>query len=319
MEEINFPPDVRKMLFVLIGEMPLQARENLLYASRELYSFYGKNLSKLRDTARDTIQKSRDSLPPAVAEQYVQGLTMLIGEGRGNDPVQRVLDQITDLENRQIDLSQNVQGAKWEIIAEIIMLIAELAILTALMAFTGGASVSQIFLARARSRFAVLMIIDRLLTMTHILPTLTEAVTEALQTLAVRLAQIALNSGRRKPDGIDWGDVGKAAAFGAVVGFFGSVFEWVAKPFKSIFKNLDADVLDKFKFNPNTLNYKLLKNGPPEIVGAFVVAGAAEGLGEYVINGAFEGNWDFKWETFVGSGSSAVFELGASVALGGAG
>ena len=65
MEEINFPPDVRKMLFVLIGEMPLQARENLLYASRELYSFYGKNLTKLRDTARDTIQKSRDSLPPA--------------------------------------------------------------------------------------------------------------------------------------------------------------------------------------------------------------------------------------------------------------
>ncbi|WP_327694988.1 hypothetical protein [Streptomyces sp. NBC_00459] len=319
MEEINFPPDVRKMLFVLLGEQPLQARENLLWSSRNLYLAFQKALIRLRESARETIVKARDSLPPEVAEQYIQGLTMLIGEGYGNDPVQRLIDQLDDLADNQTDLSQKVQGSKWEIIAEIIMLIAELAILAALMAFTGGASVSQMFLARARSRFAILMIVDRLLRMTHLMPSLSEAVEEAIQTLAVRLAQIALNDGGRKPDGVDWGDVGKAAAFGALTGAFMGVFETFFKPFKNIFKNLMDDVLTKFKFNPDTLVFNGLKNGPGEIAGAFVVGGASEGLAEYIINGAFEGNWDFKWETFVGGGSSAVFELGAGLAAGGAG
>ncbi|WP_405537424.1 hypothetical protein OG787_31905 [Streptomyces sp. NBC_00075] len=319
MEEINFPPDVRKMLFVLLGEQPLQARENLLWGSRNLYLAFQQSLIGLRQNARETIVKARDSLPPDVAEQYIQGLTMLIGDGYGNDPVQRLLDQLDDLADNQIDLSQKVQASKWEIIAEIIMLIAELAILTALMAFTGGASVSEMFLARARSRFAILMIVDRLLRMTHLMPTLTEAVEEAIQTLAVRLAQIGLNDGGRKPDGIDWADVGKAAAFGALTGAFMGVFEQFFKPLKNIFKNYMDDVLTKFKFDPDTLIFKGLKNGPGEIAGAFVIGGASEGLAEYIIKGAFEGNWEFKWETFVGGGSSAVFDLGAGLAAGGAG
>ncbi len=319
MEEINFPPDVRKMLFVLLGEQPLQARENLLWSSRNLYLAFQKALIRLRESARETIVKARDSLPPEVAEQYVQGLTMLIGEGYGNDPVQRLIDQLDDLADNQIDLSQKVQGSKWEIIAEIIMLIAELAILAALMAFTGGASVSQMFLARARSRFAILMIVDRLLRMTHLMPTISEALEEAIQTLAVRLAQIGLNDGGRKPDGVDWGDVGKAAAFGALTGAFMGVFETFFKPFKNLFKNFMDDVLTKFKFDPDSLVFKGLKNAPGEITGAFVIGGASEGLAEFIIKGAFEGNWDFKWETFVGGGSSAVFDLGAGLAAGGAG
>lgn len=265
------------MLFVLLGEQPLQARENLLWGSRNLYLAFQQSLIGLRQNARETIVKARDSLPPDVAEQYIQGLTMLIGDGYGNDPVQRLLDQLDDLADNQIDLSQKVQASKWEIIAEIIMLIAELAILTALMAFTGGASVSEMFLARARSRFAILMIVDRLLRMTHLMPTLTEAVEEAIQTLAVRLAQIGLNDGGRKPDGIDWADVGKAAAFGALTGAFMGVFEQFFKPLKNIFKNYMDDVLTKFKFDPDTLIFKGLKNGPGEIAGAFVIGVRARG------------------------------------------
>ena len=307
------------MLFVLLGEQPLQARENQLWASRNLYTAFQRSLIGLRESTRETIVKARDSLPPEVAEQYVQGLTMLIGEGYGNDPVQRLIDQLDDLARQPDRPLPEGPGVQWEIIAEIIMLIAELAIMAALMAFTGGASVSEMFLARARSRFAILMIVDRLLRMTHLMPSLSEAVEEAIQTLAVRLAQIGLNSGGRKPHGIDWADVGKAAAFGAVTGAFMGVFEKFFKPFKNIFKNLADDVLTKFKFKPDTLVFKGLKNGPGEIVGAFVIEGTSEGLAEYLINGAFEGNWEFKWETFVGAGSSGVFGLGAGLALGGAG
>ncbi|MFD4237508.1 hypothetical protein, partial [Streptomyces sp. NPDC058542] len=212
MEEIDFPPDVRTMLWILLGEMPLQARENLAWESRELYLALQKGLIDLRAASRETIQMVEAALPPEVARPYIDSVRMLTDEPNGSDPIQALLLQLDELANGQVDYSQKIQASKWEIIAEIIMLIAELAILAALIAFTGGASVSQMFLARARSKLAILIVIDRLLRMSHIAPTLGEAIQEAIQTLAVRLAQIALNPGGRKPGGVDWKDVGVAAA-----------------------------------------------------------------------------------------------------------
>ncbi|MBK3606742.1 hypothetical protein JHN62_35470 [Streptomyces sp. MBT54] len=55
MEEIDFPPDVRTMLWILLGEMPLQARENLAWESRELYLALQRGLMDLRAASRETI------------------------------------------------------------------------------------------------------------------------------------------------------------------------------------------------------------------------------------------------------------------------
>ncbi|WP_191860567.1 WXG100-like domain-containing protein, partial [Streptomyces globisporus] len=188
MEEIDFPPDVRTMLWILLGEMPLQARENLAWESRELYLALQRGLMDLRAASRETIQMVEAALPPEVARPYIESVRMLTDEPGGTDPVQQLLFQLDELANGQVDYSQNIQASKWEIIAEIIMLIAELAILAALIAFTGGASVSQMFLARARSKLAILIIIDRLLRMSRVGSLLGEAVQEAIVTLATRLA-----------------------------------------------------------------------------------------------------------------------------------
>ncbi|MDX3329532.1 hypothetical protein PV405_33555, partial [Streptomyces sp. ME02-6979-3A] len=316
MEEIDFPPDVRTMLWILLGEMPLQARENLAWESRQLYLALQKGLIDLRAASRETIQMVEDALPPEVAKPYIESVRMLTDMPGGTDPIQQLLYQLDELANGQIDYSQNIQGSKWEIISEIIMLLAELALLAALMAFTGGASVSQMFLARARSKLAILMIIDRLLRMTHIAPTLGEAVQEAIQTLAVRLAQIGLNTGGRKPGGVDWKDVGVAAAFGALTAGFMEIFDKFLKPVSNYFKNVLGDVFDKFHINPNSLLFKGLVNGPPAVVTTFVVGGAAESTAEVIINGAFYDKWEFKWETFVGSGTSTLFDAGAGLAIG---
>ncbi|MFI0115537.1 WXG100-like domain-containing protein, partial [Streptomyces globisporus] len=168
MEEIDFPPDVRTMLWILLGEMPLQARENLAWESRELYLALQRGLIDLRAASRETIQMVEAALPPEVARPYIESVRMLTDEPGGTDPVQQLLFQLDELANGQVDYSQKIQASKWEIIAEIIMLIAELAILAALIAFTGGASVSQMFLARARSKLAILIIIDRLLRMSRV-------------------------------------------------------------------------------------------------------------------------------------------------------
>jgi hypothetical protein len=314
-QEINFPEDVRKMLWILIGEMPLQARENLAYASKDLYLDFGRGIRELSDEIQRSIVDASTSLPKDVGDQYVRGLSLLTNDG-GVNHLNSMIDDLEDIARGQVDHSIKIQAAKWEIIAEIVMLLIELALLAALAAITGGTSLSQMALARARSRLAVLLIVDRLLRMTHLAPTLTEAFEEALQTLAVRLAQIALNPGGRKPDGIDWKEVGKAAAFGAVVGLFGSILEAGGNFLKNWFKN-SFDNFDTFAKNHPKWNITL--NGAGELGGAFVVGAVSESVGEYLVQGAFEGTWDFKWETFVGSGTSSMFDVVAGgAALAGA-
>ncbi|MET9442317.1 hypothetical protein [Streptomyces sp. NPDC006610] len=299
------------MLWILIGEMPLQARENLAYASKDLYLDFGRGIRELSDEIQRSIVDASTSLPKDVGDQYVRGLSLLTNDG-GVNHLNSMIDDLEDIARGQVDHSIKIQAAKWEIIAEIVMLLIELALLAALAAITGGTSLSQMALARARSRLAVLLIVDRLLRMTHLAPTLTEAFEEALQTLAVRLAQIALNPGGRKPDGIDWKEVGKAAAFGAVVGLFGSILEAGGNFLKNWFKN-SFDNFDTFAKNHPKWNITL--NGAGELGGAFVVGAVSESVGEYLVQGAFEGTWDFKWETFVGSGTSSMFDV---VAGGGA-
>ncbi|MER5874118.1 hypothetical protein ABT106_31150, partial [Streptomyces sp. NPDC002044] len=313
MRELDFPEDVRRMLWILIGEMPVQARENLAYESRELYLRFGKGIKDLRDEIRLSIAEASTALPQEVADRYVRGLSLLTDDG-GVDHLDAMAERLDDIARSQVDHSMNIQQAKWEIIAEIVMLLLELALLAALAAITGGTSVSQMALARARSRLAVLLVVDRLLRMTHLAPGLTGAVEEALQTLAVRLAQIALNPAGRRPDGIDWRDVGKSAAFGAVVGLIGGALGGAADHFRNWFKHAFDD-FDRFaKDHPR---FTTLLDGVNDVAEAFVVGAVSESTGETLIQGAFEGTWDFSWSTFIGSGTSSAFETVAGGAVGG--
>ncbi|MFJ4842033.1 lonely Cys domain-containing protein [Streptomyces sp. NPDC088746] len=318
MQEINFPEDVRKMLWILLGEMPLQARENLAWDSRALYLDLGKRVLELRDAVQESVQNAGRALPEDVARGYVQGLSLLTDDG-GINRLQELVRQLDVMADGQIDYSMKIQESKWEIIAEIVMLLIELAFLAAMAFFTGGTSISQMALARARSRLALLMIIDRLLRMTHIAPALSEAFAEAIQTLAVKLAQIAFNPPGRKPDGIDWGDVGKAAAFGALGGLFESVGGYFSNKFKNWLNN-GGDYFDNLDFpdfpNNNPFVSKVL-NDVYDVPAVFVVSGLSESLAEVLVNGLFDGNWEFKWETFVGAGTSGVFGMYAESAVGG--
>ncbi|NBM15782.1 hypothetical protein GUY61_08970, partial [Streptomyces sp. GC420] len=318
MQEINFPDEVATMLFVLLGTKPLQARENLAYDSRELYLEYGRGLRDLREAVRQSVSDASTNLPPEVSRRYIEGLSLLTDDG-GVDHIQRMIDQLDDLAMGQVDHSMNIQASKWEIIAEITMLLIELALMAALAAFTGGTSFSQMALARARSRLAVLMIIDRLIRLARFGPTLGGALEEAIQALAVRLAQIAVNPPGRRPDGIDWGDIGKAAAFGAVAGAFEGILEGAGNHIRNWFKG-SFDKFDSFddfaRNNPHTSN--VLNHGL-ELPGVFVVAAVSEGAAETLVNWAFEGTLEWNWDTFVGAGSAGVAAVAAMGLAGGAG
>lgn len=147
----------------------------------------------------------------------------------------------------------DIMESKWQVIAEVIRLLIEIAIYLAMSFFTGGASASQIMMAKLRSRFLILTTLTHLLQRLHIAPSLTEAFAEAFTTFAVRLAMMNFAPDGRRPDGFDWNDILKSAAFGAAAGFFTSIFDNFAK---NIVKSYDNNFLKNgpdldFKPTPN--------------------------------------------------------------------
>lgn len=292
--DIEFSEEVSTMLFVLLGERPLQADSDLAYGSRLPFQDYGDRLRDLSDKIRDSLSSVQGALPPQVAEQYIQAMGMLTGTN-GVDHFGEFVKQLEDLADGQIEQFRKIMESKWEIIAEIVQLLIELAFIAAMAFFTGGLSFGEAALAKARTRFSVLLILDRLLRSTNLLPAFSEALQEAFTTFAVRLAMLSLNTGDRRPDGIDWSDIGKSAAFGAVAGFFIGGLSGV---FNNIFKNYFKDFGDN----------KWLR-GDGDIGEGFLAEGFGETGAEFVVNGLYTGNFEWKWDTFLGAGLSSISEF----------
>ncbi|MGI5404617.1 hypothetical protein ACQEVG_35200 [Streptomyces sp. CA-135486] len=302
--DIEFSDEVRDMLFVLLGDRPLQANSDLAYGSSVPFLDFADRLMDLRNRITDSVSSVQGALPPQVAEQYVQAMSTLTGTN-GVDHFEEFIQQLDALAEGQVEQSRKIMESKWEIIAEIIQLLIELAFIAAMAFFTGGLSFGEAALAKSRTRFTVLLILDRLLRSTNLLPAFSEALQEAFTTFAVRLAMLSLNTGDRRPDGIDWGDIGKSAAAGALAGFF---IGGLSGAFNKFFKNYFNDFGDnKWAWGGSRMGQEFLSEGIGE-------TGA-----EFIVNGAYEGKWEWKWDTFLGAGLSAIseFVVMGSVAAGG--
>ncbi|MFE9051560.1 hypothetical protein [Streptomyces rubiginosohelvolus] len=253
------------MIFILTGEKLMDADEDLAFESRRPYSGLGRKLDRLSSLIDKSIHDIGESMPDDLASSYAKAMGMLIDDG-GKNYLREFSDQLDKIAEGRRKTSMDIMESKWQVIAEIIRLLIEIAIYLAMSFFTGGASASQIMMAKLRSRFFILTTLSHLLQRLHLAPSLTEAFAEAFTTFAVRLAMMNFAPDGRRPDGIDWSDIGKAAAFGAAAGFFTSVFEKFAK---DIVRSFDGNFLKggpdlDFK-NPNwrdTPNVDIKTNGP---------------------------------------------------------
>ncbi|WP_420716314.1 hypothetical protein [Streptomyces sp. NRRL S-623] len=254
------------MIFILTGEKLMDADEDLAFESRRPYSGLGRKLDRLSSLIDKSIHDIGESMPDDLASSYAKAMGMLIDDG-GKNYLRDFSDQLDKIAEGRRKTSMDIMESKWQVIAEIIRLLIEIAIYLAMSFFTGGASASQIMMAKLRSRFFILTTLSHLLQRLHLAPSLTEAFAEAFTTFAVRLAMMNFAPDGRRPDGIDWSDIGKAAAFGAAAGFFTSVFEKFAK---DIVKSFDGNFLKggpdlNFKNPPNlrdTPNVDIKTNGP---------------------------------------------------------
>ncbi|MFE5766537.1 hypothetical protein ACFQ7H_33960, partial [Streptomyces sp. NPDC056492] len=298
--DIEFTEEERDMLFLLTGNRPLQASSDKAYATTVPIEGYGAKLADLVDRIVDSFSAVRDGLPPDVAQRYVDAMGTFTGRG-GTDHMGNLRRTMNDLANGQLEQSRNIMEGQWQILAEIIQLFIELAFLSSMSFFTGGLSLSEVALAKARTRLSLLILFNRVLSNAHLMPAFSEALQEAFTTFAVRVAMISLNSGNRKPTGIDWNDIGKSAAFGGLAGGFSSLFS-------RMFHALPQAVFKKDDLNHNKWFKEGLEGGG-EVLGE----GFGESTAETFVNGFFENKWAWSPDTFGGAVVSSISEA----ALGG--
>ncbi|SEB69146.1 hypothetical protein SAMN05216482_0559 [Streptomyces sp. PAN_FS17] len=263
---IKASPEVNAMIFILTGEKLIDADEDLAYESRRPYSGLGRKVDRLSSLIDKSVHDIAEVMPDDLSKSYAKAMGMLIDDG-GKNYLREFAEQLDKIAEGRRKTSMDIMESKWQVIAEVIRLLIEIAIYLAMSFFTGGASASQIMMAKLRSRFLILTTLTHLLQRLHLAPSLTEAFAEAFTTFAVRLAMMNFAPNGRRPDGFDWNDILKSAAFGAAAGFLTSIFDDIAK---KIVKSYDNNFLKNgpdldFKPNPNlknTPNPEFKNNGP---------------------------------------------------------
>ena len=200
---IHASPSVNNMLFVLIGERLLQANEDLAAASHAPYRRLARNLEELSDLIEQSVAGAARSLPAQVGRDYVRAMGTFV-DGGGAGFLRQFAADLDGIADDRVRASYQILESKWQIIAEVIRLLVELAVAFAVSMFSGGAALGRAAVARARGRAAILLIMAAL--ERHALPTVSEAFEEAFETFAVRLGVIAFTSGAFSPKGFDEAD-----------------------------------------------------------------------------------------------------------------
>ncbi|MFF0035889.1 hypothetical protein ACFYRG_06620 [Streptomyces mirabilis] len=322
---IEASPQLNNLLFVLIGERLLQANEDQAYASHLPYKQLSKRVLELSDVIEQSVVGTGRALPPQVGNNYVRAMNLFVNDG-GTNYLKDFADQLDEIAEGRAQTSMNITESKWQIIAELIRLLIELAIILVMSIFSGGSSAGEAAVARARSRVVILTVMDTLLKRTHLMPTLSEAFEEAFMTFAVRLAMMVAGPDGRRPKGFDWAQIAQDGAFGAFASLFHGAFshlgDTLGKFFKNDFKNSPFGKDFANDIAPKTVKNDLGNIGgnnsrfsPDHIVRDlgrdsrdFVAEGGSEALAEFLGSGLFTGNWSTSWDTFLGAGISGKVE-----------
>lgn len=225
-------PKLNWLFFILIGEKFLEANEDRAYDTSQSFHLLRQHVGELKSRAKQSVLVVGEGFPKGTADEFIGAINQVLPY---LDKFESDLDKVT---KSQVNTAMQIREAKWNIIAELIRLFIELAILAVMSFFTGGASASQAAVARARSRIFILEVLLELSRRTHLLPSFLEAVEEAFMTLAVRLAMMKGAPKGQRPTSIDWKDIGISAAFGAVAGFLAPIFSNTMKNFTNNIKNL---------------------------------------------------------------------------------
>ncbi|MGA5444914.1 hypothetical protein ACPCKW_36295, partial [Streptomyces griseoincarnatus] len=328
---------LRNLMFAVVGEwFPLTDEDVAAVRGQIMEATRGK-VDILKGKVDDSVSFVGDALPGDVGTNFVAAMGVVRPE------LDKLTDGMGEASTGLRKTAMDVREAKWNLIAELIRLAAEIAVLTALAAVTAGASASQIALRKMIARVRMLIILHELASRIPLFSAIPEAIEEALLTLGTRLALMRWAPGGQRPGGVDWRDVGISAAFGALVGAFADLFGGIVRRFTNGLNN----AFDNWMKDPPGNKWRddlgdTLGNGPgrnqlddlPGGRGGFDIRreivdeigqapseGAAETLAEGLVNEIFYGGFRVEQWTALGAIVSRQFErglIGLGQGLGGA-
>ena len=76
-DSIEFPESARWILFVLLGELPLQASSDMAFERSTPFEEHGDRLLELRGRVAELMGKVDGALPPEVAARFKEAMSTL--------------------------------------------------------------------------------------------------------------------------------------------------------------------------------------------------------------------------------------------------
>lgn len=213
------------LMFLLTGERFPTGRElHALAASRALVGV-AEGVDELVAFIDQSVKRTAPNFPEQVRDQFVRSMSVFTGTGGG---AQRYLvdfgGQLRQVSGGVQKTASDILETKWELIAELVRLLIELAVLAALEFFFPGTATAAKAALMAQARLRMLA---RLLELLHrgralslLMAAFHEGVDEAFQSLAVRLAMMKFAPAGLRPGSVDWKKIGESALVGGLMGGF---------------------------------------------------------------------------------------------------
>nr|WP_257019505.1 protein-glutamine glutaminase family protein [Streptomyces sp. TLI_235] len=141
------PPGLAKFFSIATGMKWPEANEDDLRAAGDDYLAIAEKVPELRGYLVDLVNCCRDSFEGQAADAFLLQMRRLIGETGSTDYVSssgEVAKQLGDFAHK---VANQVEYAKWMIIAQLIQLVAQIAWAIAMIPITFGGSIAEIFVA----------------------------------------------------------------------------------------------------------------------------------------------------------------------------
>ncbi|MCO5991689.1 hypothetical protein NE235_36820, partial [Actinoallomurus spadix] len=297
---VAFNDDERRLFLVLMGEEPPEAVPGEVYGLSQPFYDFATNLANLPGQLSDTLTKIDGALPDEVVAQYKEVIRDLTGGGTGANHINEIIDAATSAGDQVAAWSRELMKAQLQMIMTLIMLELQLAIMTAMAFFTGGASLGEEAVAYAAARLEISMTLQWLAALL-IDTSVSMALQAAIGGLMMMTASLLGNALDGDPDtfGVDWKMVGAGALGGALsdLGWRGAGLG--LKGLGSAFDHLAGDGLKKVFATDIAQEIK-------NIGGDFVQGAASAALSSTLTSGAVYGEWEFSPGMVIGGGVGGV-------------
>ncbi|GAB3976058.1 hypothetical protein GCM10029978_061830 [Actinoallomurus acanthiterrae] len=290
-----FNEDERRLFLFLMGMEPPEANPGQIFGLAQAPEDLAAELEGLAALIEDTLAKVDGALPDEVIAQYKAMLRELMGSNGYGSHIDEIRDGALAAATQFGSWARSLGQAQIQIVSTLIAMQIQLAIMSAMAFFTGGASLGEEAVAYNTARLSLTMILQRLAGLIEfIVPTAIQAAIGALIMMAASLISTALGYGDpNKP--INWTWVAEGAVGGALadLGIRGT-----GAGLSGLGKWFDGLVGDNFKKYLDTNIVTELKN----IGGDFVKMGVGSGIAGTLAPGLVEGYWHFDPMMIVGGG-----------------